>query len=452
MHSNETMSGVVANITFHGEWPADGGTQKSARDAIESFCQRRGLTPDDGVEFHVLQSSMPGEFAIVAPSKTPAYKVLPENLGLGVGVFHLPSNCNERLNQVNTSAVFSRVANAIRPAASAADWTPALSKSSYGAGVYKTWNPETDSDQYIVAVHNCDDFEAQRAFDEARRKPSMGIGEFANSNDYLKGVLLDAHAQRGALAYHIATTGLGFTASDFEKNAIFPLASRCSMQNVDAVKKVADRHPSVLIPSFENWHSAVSPLPDSDDTANEQKYLVTHTTATVPERDGSVFLFAGPQAGASVFHFTAESGMRSGLFPVRAVPLGPDRSPGRAAEKRVVFYDSSMPFHPRLPFEYAKTDMKEVQTLGWNPRNTHEKYACKMLMVSPPDVNDFTPDELFAHARQNKLDLVPIPRKSSVLGAIVEKIPANVGMHEMFPKSDANFFYAPMSYVNDIFQ
>ena len=440
----------TAKIVFHGEWVEGGNAQKNAIDAIESFCKRRGLTPDDGVEFHVLQSSMPGEFAIVAPAKIPAHKLLPENLGLGVSVFHLPSNCNEKLNRIDTSAVFPRVAKAIRATAGAEGraWSPELSKASYGAGVYKTWNADTDSEQYMIAVHNCDDFEARRTFDETRRNPSMTIGEFAESDDYRKGVMLDARAQRGALAFHIATAGLGFSASDFDSNAIFPLRDKCSTQSLDAVNEVADQHPNVLIPHFENVHSAVLALDEPDG----QKCLVTHTVATVPERDGSVFLFNGPKSGGSVFHFSASSASRAGLFPVRSIPLGPDQTIGRAAEKKIVFYDSSMPFHPRLPFEYAKTDMREVQALGWDPREAHDKYACKMLMVPPPDVNDFSAEELFTHARQNSLSLVPIPRKSNVVGSIVDKMPVDKGMGDVFPRHDANFFYVPFQYVNDVFQ
>ena len=276
----------------------------------------------------------------------------------------------------------------------------------------------------------------------------MSIGEFATSDDYLKGVLLDARAQRGALAYHIATAGLGFSASDFESSAIFPLADKCSAQSLDAVKEVAGQHQSVLISQFENLHSAVSALDEPDG----KKYIVTHTVAAVPEREGSLFFFNGPRSGGSVFRFGASTKARTGLFPIRSTPIGPDRTPGRAAEKNTVFYDSSMPFHPRLPFEYASADMHEMQSLGWDLREGHDKYACKMLMVPPPDVGDFSAEELFTHARQNGMELVPIPRKSNVVGSIVDKIPANKGMSDVFPKHDANFFYVPIQFVNDVFQ
>lgn len=438
------------NIVYHGEWENANDAKMRARNAIEAFCKRREITPGDNVQFHVLRSSQPGEFAIVAPPQTPAHKVLPENLGLGVSVFNLPPNCNKKLVGIDTKAVFSRIANIVRatPDAEGREWSPALSNASYGAGVYKTWNSTTDDDQYMIAVHNCDDFEARRTFDETRRKPSMSIGEFATSDNYLKGVLLDARAQRGALAYHIATAGLGFSASDFDSSAIFPLADKCSMQSLDAVKEVAGQHQNVLISQFENLHSGVSVL----DELNGKKYMITHTVATVPEREGSLFFFNGPRGGGSVFRFGASTKARTGLFPIRSTPIGPDRTPGRAAEKKTVFYDSSMPFHPRLPFEYANADMHEMQSLGWDLREGHDKYACKMLMVPPPDVDDFSAEELFAHARQNGMGLVPIPRKSTVVGSIVNKIPSDKGMSDVFHKHDANFFYVPIQFVNDVFQ
>jgi hypothetical protein len=52
---------------------------------INAFCAERGIDHErDDVIFKVLRTSRPGEFALDVPQSTPAYKVIPAYLGLGV--------------------------------------------------------------------------------------------------------------------------------------------------------------------------------------------------------------------------------------------------------------------------------------------------------------------------------------------------------------------------------
>lgn len=440
-------------IQFHGdEWGANrcAASKDEHTAVINAFCANRGIDHEkDDVVFHVLRTSRPGEFALDVPQSTPAYKVIPTYLGLGTGVYEMPTAASASAMKCSGKDLLRPVSEKLSNSAVAAGddgWAPQLSKRSHGAGVFTTWDRKTDTSKLYVVVHSVDDDEAQKLFDDETRKQQQTIGAFSTSSAFQKGVVRDSRAARNKIAYEIATTGLGFKHEDFASVSLMASAAAAS---ADTAKRIDRENDWGLVPTFENMHATVT------NCAKTNRSMVTFSTVqdlgTHP-----LFIFQG-EDGAEIFHYENIAPSANRVFPIRALPkTNVALQQARALSSSRMFCDTEMPIHPTHATVYEDNSMRTMQdAYKWDPLHKRQELACKALMVPPPDINDFTIRTLAQHAEANGLTAVPVVKKSRLCEKIFANLPDDVDIADAFTTkkgSKVGYVYVPTSVIGKILE